>query len=716
MDLAFDFFNGKEVRNQDDYESSLPDMLPHGQRLSHRCCYFAGDEEGGYPFGFFFDHRSDWIEGVASLQTEVFRDPTISLFLTDAMMNYEIEIALADEPHQWYSLTVSKQNGQVRSVQKELKERVVAAKAAEEKELRAQQSSSVDNSFTGSPSGLVQQRVAIKGHRMKKRGHPKKKPNPAAVPKGVESGRDSDHDGQNKPLAHKKSFAASSETSVPDDDGDGWSTISTKKTRKSSGQVAKVVSTIVSQRVTQYPHSTSSKPTPKTPHQVQNQRSSKSTLKVTPTIVQPIPVKLEDFPPLPHSTKPSGTWVKEAVSPSTIPEKREDFPPLPSTTKVSTPPAKKDNPPDNQIPEKLEDSSPLPKSPPSPAVVLRDNQIPEKPERSPVLLSSSPRSSAVSLPDHRGLEKPEDSPVLLESPPSSAVVPLDNQNPEQPQNSPPLAASPQSPINTAKEASRPSTPYRASSSKTSSSDHNHGRAHAESAIIEPKLQIHHQSPRESAHVPKPVYNIPVIAKSSNGDSEPDGLDADVELSSNSTSSSSAASSVIHVEDSKPTRFVRHDFANIAAEANEIFDGDPKFTSTARQDALPEPQFPYSYICTSCRLRKIPTMAIPITLCPGCGPLCNIKYCSTECLLANALYHSGQCMRWSPSEDVVRPITPRLDDPFRFYPESFIPYYAGNHKVPESPELFRQKAFSQWRFPDDYFVFNPDPAGRDVLYT
>lgn len=54
-------------------------------------------------------------------------------------------------------------------------------------------------------------------------------------------------------------------------------------------------------------------------------------------------------------------------------------------------------------------------------------------------------------------------------------------------------------------------------------------------------------------------------------------------------------------------------------------------------------------CTYCREPLHPSTDAPQVMCPGCGPLCNIRYCSTSCLLVDVLDHSTRCMQYPASQ-------------------------------------------------------------------
>jgi len=51
-----------------------------------------------------------------------------------------------------------------------------------------------------------------------------------------------------------------------------------------------------------------------------------------------------------------------------------------------------------------------------------------------------------------------------------------------------------------------------------------------------------------------------------------------------------------------------------------------------------------YRCSCCFQGAIPSAHKPLYFCPGCGPMCAIRYCSAACLLAHSYQHSSSCMR------------------------------------------------------------------------
>jgi hypothetical protein len=94
-------------------------------------------------------------------------------------------------------------------------------------------------------------------------------------------------------------------------------------------------------------------------------------------------------------------------------------------------------------------------------------------------------------------------------------------------------------------------------------------------------------------------------------------------------------------------------------------------------------------CTYCGERTTPSEEARQVFCSGCGPGCDIRYCSVSCLLVDSLDHARHCMNYPASSRatyynlptkyfvyILNPIMPRLD------------YF-------ETPERFRQKAFSMY---------------------
>lgn len=86
------------------------------------------------------------------------------------------------------------------------------------------------------------------------------------------------------------------------------------------------------------------------------------------------------------------------------------------------------------------------------------------------------------------------------------------------------------------------------------------------------------------------------------------------------------------------------------------------------------------------------------MCPGCGPMCNIRYCSTACLLVDALQHSAHCMqRPVPQGEVFQSLQAH-----RNFDQTPVFRLDGSR---DPPHRFRQKMFSMYcyfgRFPKLY---------------
>jgi hypothetical protein len=105
---------------------------------------------------------------------------------------------------------------------------------------------------------------------------------------------------------------------------------------------------------------------------------------------------------------------------------------------------------------------------------------------------------------------------------------------------------------------------------------------------------------------------------------------------------------------------------------------------------PPKRAPTSYICSLCHATCFATLSTPLVLCPGCGPLSKIRYCSVGCLLANAYDHTYHCMNFPASQRLA----------FHNLPPSFVyvkdPIMAIDPWTVISAELFRQKAFSMYK--------------------
>ncbi|CAG8984131.1 hypothetical protein HYALB_00006233 [Hymenoscyphus albidus] len=103
---------------------------------------------------------------------------------------------------------------------------------------------------------------------------------------------------------------------------------------------------------------------------------------------------------------------------------------------------------------------------------------------------------------------------------------------------------------------------------------------------------------------------------------------------------------------------------------------------------PQPAIYNAFRCSYCQDSGTPKDVQSLVFCPGCGPTCNIRYCSTACLLADAHDHSTCCMNFPASQRLA----------FHDLPEQFIyekdPIMPLNG-LPPSPEQFRQKAYMMY---------------------
>ncbi|CAG8951404.1 hypothetical protein HYFRA_00007319 [Hymenoscyphus fraxineus] len=103
---------------------------------------------------------------------------------------------------------------------------------------------------------------------------------------------------------------------------------------------------------------------------------------------------------------------------------------------------------------------------------------------------------------------------------------------------------------------------------------------------------------------------------------------------------------------------------------------------------PQPAIYNAFRCSYCQDSGTPKDVQSLVFCPGCGPTCNIRYCSTACLLADAYDHSTCCMNFPASQRLA----------FHDLPEQFIyekdPIMPLNG-LPPSPEQFRQKAYMMY---------------------
>jgi hypothetical protein len=114
----------------------------------------------------------------------------------------------------------------------------------------------------------------------------------------------------------------------------------------------------------------------------------------------------------------------------------------------------------------------------------------------------------------------------------------------------------------------------------------------------------------------------------------------------------------------------------------------------------------SFICTFCHDLKITTLTNKVLLCSGCGFESNIRYCTCRCMLADAFNHSSQCMRlhsWLSQIPNLQKIPMELS----IFKPNGLPRLCADF---ETPALFRQKAFSMWCYSGHAIVNNEfDPA-------
>ncbi|EPE30344.1 hypothetical protein GLAREA_03311 [Glarea lozoyensis ATCC 20868] len=106
----------------------------------------------------------------------------------------------------------------------------------------------------------------------------------------------------------------------------------------------------------------------------------------------------------------------------------------------------------------------------------------------------------------------------------------------------------------------------------------------------------------------------------------------------------------------------------------------------------------AFRCSLCLESGFATLSAPLVLCPGCGPLCNIRYCSVACLLANAYDHAHQCMNFPASQRLAYHNLPLQ---YVYEKDPIMPI---NPWTVVSAEQFRQKAFSMY---GSLSLFQPD---------
>lgn len=101
-------------------------------------------------------------------------------------------------------------------------------------------------------------------------------------------------------------------------------------------------------------------------------------------------------------------------------------------------------------------------------------------------------------------------------------------------------------------------------------------------------------------------------------------------------------------------------------------------------------FLFSTSCTYCQMPIHPDSDSPVVLCHGCGPMCNIRYCSTDCLLVDVLSHSPHCMHTPASQRLMQHSI--LEN--HIYEQNPLAALDG---LPDPPYKARQKAFSIYSY-------------------
>lgn len=95
-------------------------------------------------------------------------------------------------------------------------------------------------------------------------------------------------------------------------------------------------------------------------------------------------------------------------------------------------------------------------------------------------------------------------------------------------------------------------------------------------------------------------------------------------------------------------------------------------------------------CTYCHAAIIPTTETPLIMCPFCGFLSNIRYCTVSCMLADSIGHSSSCMQYPTSQRLT---SHELSVNF-VHEQNPITSLNG---LPDSPYRLRQKLFSLYCF-------------------
>ncbi|RDL40315.1 uncharacterized protein BP5553_00294 [Venustampulla echinocandica] len=153
-----------------------------------------------------------------------------------------------------------------------------------------------------------------------------------------------------------------------------------------------------------------------------------------------------------------------------------------------------------------------------------------------------------------------------------------------------------------------------------------------------------------------------------------------------------------------SNYMNNDVIATGVEADLLVDRhyDPSYGTTTENGGpiapgsnlsnVPTPNFNHvhtsgAFPCSLCKMLCIPSLEMPLLLCPGCGFDCNVRYCSVACLLVDAYGHSRNCINSPASQRTHASMVPNT-----YIYEYNPPFQMDRHPV-ESPEKFRQRAFS-----------------------
>lgn len=108
--------------------------------------------------------------------------------------------------------------------------------------------------------------------------------------------------------------------------------------------------------------------------------------------------------------------------------------------------------------------------------------------------------------------------------------------------------------------------------------------------------------------------------------------------------------------------------------------------------------PSAYVCSCCKLERYATPNEPIYICPFCGLLNNVRYCSRVCILADSFEHASKCAKYPASNSAII-----IDPPSHYVYDKDALMSLHGWGNPDSAALVRQKIFSMYcstgKFPE-----------------